>query len=213
MKELNEKQAKTFVENMRISVFNKEITKVPIDWNVVDKIEIEDLVAIYTYRENDRILMTSASYPMPDELKKVVAENTKKECVLYSLENITLQKEKKVLKMENLLELDSIKNDFVFDMRLPLFVLTNQNGVFGASAMLFEDILDKIRNLFGRDYYIIPSTIHEVFIIPKDEEEHFKWNMDLLGLITSAFTEESERLDFKVYLYSEFVKKVRNIFD
>lgn len=56
------------------------------------------------------------------------------------------------------MELESKKN--------PLFIVTNQYCQFGASAILFDEVLYDFWEKIGSDYYIIPSSIHEVLIVP-----------------------------------------------
>lgn len=47
-----------------------------------------------------------------------------------------------------------------------MYVLTNPDKVFGASMLLNKDLLASIKERLG-DYYIIPSSIHEVIIVPE----------------------------------------------
>ena len=47
----------------------------------------------------------------------------------------------------------------------PMSVLTTQDGQNGASLIANKEILDRIHDTKG-DYYIIPSSIHEVIIVP-----------------------------------------------
>lgn len=48
-----------------------------------------------------------------------------------------------------------------------LFVLTNKEARFGANAMFYPGILKRIRDLLDEDFYIIPSSVHEVLIAKK----------------------------------------------
>lgn len=50
----------------------------------------------------------------------------------------------------------------------PIYVLTNQLKFFGASVLLYRDILKKCSDLFKDDFYLIPSSIHEVIALPKE---------------------------------------------
>lgn len=49
-----------------------------------------------------------------------------------------------------------------------MLVLSNEKLIFGASAMIFEDVLKKICIENDTSYYIIPSSIHEVILIEKE---------------------------------------------
>lgn len=46
------------------------------------------------------------------------------------------------------------------------YVLTNEKGFCGAAAMFYEGVMEKIAELFGTGFYIIPSSIHEVILVP-----------------------------------------------
>ena len=49
-----------------------------------------------------------------------------------------------------------------------LYVLTNNIHINGAALMLVPDILEKIGDKAGMDYYVLPSSIHEVLIAKDD---------------------------------------------
>lgn len=59
------------------------------------------------------------------------------------------------------------------DMGVPftMYVLTNESGYYGASALVQEDLLAQIGERFGADYYILPSSIHELILIPHTSDE------------------------------------------
>ena len=48
----------------------------------------------------------------------------------------------------------------------PMYVLTNEHLLHGAACICYEGILDKIREMVGCGYYILPSSVHEVLILP-----------------------------------------------
>lgn len=50
----------------------------------------------------------------------------------------------------------------------PMYVLTNENGIHGASALLYPGMPERIRTLMKRNYYLLPSSIHEFLIVPED---------------------------------------------
>ena len=45
-----------------------------------------------------------------------------------------------------------------------LYMLTNQTGYMGAVALFYPGMIGKLRKLFGGDFYVIPSSIHEVLL-------------------------------------------------
>lgn len=51
---------------------------------------------------------------------------------------------------------------------IPMYILTNEQELNGASALLYGDILKDFANKKGADMYILPSSIHEVIMVPAD---------------------------------------------
>ncbi|WP_026508917.1 DUF5688 family protein [Butyrivibrio sp. MC2013] len=45
-------------------------------------------------------------------------------------------------------------------------VLTNNEKLFGASTMLYPGVLDKVSEMLSYNFYIVPSSLHELIIIP-----------------------------------------------
>lgn len=52
------------------------------------------------------------------------------------------------------------------DLNIPSFeILTNEQQLFGAACILYEDVLENIGMQLQENYYIIPSSTHEVLIL------------------------------------------------
>lgn len=51
---------------------------------------------------------------------------------------------------------------------IPMYILTNKQELNGASALLYGDVLKNFANKKGADMYILPSSIHEVIMVPAD---------------------------------------------
>lgn len=47
-----------------------------------------------------------------------------------------------------------------------IYVLTNSRGYLGASALLYKNVLPAFSKKMGTDLYILPSSIHEVILLP-----------------------------------------------
>ena len=60
---------------------------------------------------------------------------------------------------------------------VPMYVLSNKNKVGGASCILYDGLLADFATAIGGNFYVIPSSIHEVLLLPadnKDEQEEIK---------------------------------------
>lgn len=51
---------------------------------------------------------------------------------------------------------------------VPLWVFTNDSACYGASIMLLPDPFEELAEKLGSDLYILPSSKHEVLVLPKD---------------------------------------------
>ncbi len=52
------------------------------------------------------------------------------------------------------------------EVRTDMYVLTNRNGCLGAAAMLYENVLKRFAESLDSDLYILPSSVHEVILLP-----------------------------------------------
>ncbi len=104
-------------------------------------------------------------------------------------------------------EADSLTGPGLFDLfeedenDMPLFVLTNSSGIYGAACMLYRGTLKNFADLLDRDLIIIPSSVHEVLLVP------YRKDLDLQALnlmvteINRTEVSREDRLSDHVYLY------------
>lgn len=52
------------------------------------------------------------------------------------------------------------------DLAFPMYVLTNEAKLFGATCLYYDGLLRKLSKRFEDDLFIIPSSIHEVILLP-----------------------------------------------
>ena len=60
--------------------------------------------------------------------------------------------------------------DDIPDVDFGLYVLTNADKQYGATMMLRADAIDMVRQKLGCSFYILPSSTHEVLIVPDRDE-------------------------------------------
>ena len=83
-----------------------------------------------------------------------------------------------------------------------LYVLSNKLRSFGAASMLYEGILEKVGQKLGENYYILPSSIHEVIVVPESKSP-VKQDLDaMVREINETQVEEEEVLSDRVYYFS-----------
>lgn len=49
---------------------------------------------------------------------------------------------------------------------IPMYVISNQKRTYGAISILYPEVTAQLEELLDEDYYIIPSSVHEVIAIP-----------------------------------------------
>ena len=74
-----------------------------------------------------------------------------------------------------------------------MYVLTNDTKVNGAAAILNDDIRQEIAEKVG-DFYMLPSSIHETLIIPKDAGMEFKELEQMVQEVNQTQVAPGERL-------------------
>ncbi|MCR5330366.1 MAG: DUF5688 family protein [Lachnospiraceae bacterium] len=84
-----------------------------------------------------------------------------------------------------------------------LFVLTNHSGVDGASCIVYDGLLERIKRRIGRGFYIIPSSVHEVLILPESDEFCKETLEDMVRDVNSTVLAEMDILSENVYHYPE----------
>lgn len=82
-----------------------------------------------------------------------------------------------------------------------LFVLTNSTREYGASVMLNTDVMGKIGDLFGKDYYVLPSSTHELILVPDNGEITKKELEDMVKSVNETNVSPEEFLSDKVQFY------------
>ncbi|MCQ2492357.1 MAG: DUF5688 family protein [Lachnospiraceae bacterium] len=88
-----------------------------------------------------------------------------------------------------------------FPADFPIQILTNEIGINGASVVLYEGVLGKAFHEIGEDFYLLPSSIHEMLAIG----ESFVYDpRDLYEMVKEAndtVVTEKDYLSGSVYFY------------
>ncbi|WP_303136990.1 DUF5688 family protein [uncultured Eubacterium sp.] len=88
-----------------------------------------------------------------------------------------------------------------------MYVFTNGPGMFGANAMLFEDQLYDFSQKFGGDFYIIPSSIHDLIAVCPEMCTP-EMLADLVYEVNREQVDIGERLSNEVYFYDSNAREV-----
>lgn len=89
---------------------------------------------------------------------------------------------------------------------MPMYVLTNANKVNGSGVLAHEGVLEKIGDLMGQDYFVLPSSVHEVLIVPGNGEMQAKELESIVREINATQVAPDEVLSDKVQYYDREAK-------
>lgn len=84
-----------------------------------------------------------------------------------------------------------------------MYVLSNAGRNNGASAILSPDAMKKIGEIFPEGVYILPSSIHEVLIIPKENAPSPKDLGEMVREVNRAAVAREEVLSDRIYEYDK----------
>lgn len=93
---------------------------------------------------------------------------------------------------------------------MPMYCLTNGNRSNGASLIFHDDILEKIGKVIRSDYYVLPSSLHEVLILPDSTEMPIADMTAMVREINEFQVAVEDRLSDKIQFYSREEKMLEN---
>lgn len=54
-----------------------------------------------------------------------------------------------------------------YEPQTPMYLLSNEERAYGATVVMYPGMLQKIREKIGMDYYVLPTSVHELTVLPK----------------------------------------------
>lgn len=94
---------------------------------------------------------------------------------------------------------------------LPMYVLTNREKRFGASAMLYSGQMQELAEQFGCDLLILPSSVHEVLLLPDDHCQEYSFYRQMVSEVNKTQVEPEEVLSYGLYRYSRTNAEIEEI--
>ena len=164
--------------------------------------EDSDRTGTITVRNN---LMEMWGNPDINDLYRIAKNNTQKrykgsvfnmieimgEIISHNVDNIE----------PNIVD-DFFEMNFTYkDNMIPMFVATNNKKVNGAGVILYEGLLKTFAEKIGSDFYILPSSIHEVIFVPANGDMDVRYLIQMVKEVNATEVSPSEVLSDNVYKY------------
>lgn len=92
-------------------------------------------------------------------------------------------------------------------IEMPMYVITNPEKTYGAAGMLLPEVQEELAKKLGGDYYLIPSSVHEMLAVDAKVFE----DKDMLSAITEVNDTtllEEEILSYNAYRYDAATKTI-----
>ena len=82
-----------------------------------------------------------------------------------------------------------------------MFVLTNNTKMYGAICLLYDGILEKCAEMFNGDFAILPSSVHEVILVPIDERVTIEELNEMIVDVNENEVRDEDILSDHAYIY------------
>lgn len=184
------------------------------DISVLEKLELEKLKDHIAMRmvnyKNNRELLSNVPHTRVDDLavyyvivvgcdkagcSSVTIKNENQEMMNISTEElhqIAMGNTKNIfppqlIRMEDKFSssANNLLNSEYIEYESEMYVLTNQFGQYGAVNIMYPDIAEKVKEIIGGDYYILPANVHDLVLVPKDND----YDAKLLGMMVREVNE------------------------
>lgn len=146
-------------------------------------------------------------YILEDDMKTRVTENllkiwniSKEEAFRQAEKNIR-KREIQFIGIEELIsKLTGEENKTSKEL---MYVLTYKpESSYGATILLDKGVLKQVAERLEEDFYIIPSSVHELIIVPSNDK-HNGWELKrMLRTVNRELVEANEQLSYSMFFYN-----------
>lgn len=86
---------------------------------------------------------------------------------------------------------------------LPAYVLRNSRNLYGASALLSDDVLYHVYEIIGESFYVLPSSTHELILVPESfiKMKPLSELKQIVSEVNREVVSEEDYLSDNVYYY------------
>ena len=173
------------------------LTKIPHE-------NIEDLAVVYRFvlesNENGKtsILVTNDIIDRmgvtPEQLKEDALENAPKSrpAVIQGMNEV----------MKEMMEPEVYEMlGFSDEQEEIMYVATVPDKNSGAGVLAYQDFMDQAAEKLGGDFYVLPSSLHEILLVPDDGEKVADDLRDMVKEVNATQVSPEEKLTDNVYHY------------
>lgn len=216
--DLNSLNAENARDHISFSLVN---TKENEEWlKTVPHEEIGDLSAIPRWHLED-MPDGRASFVVTDQVAKNL-QMTKEEVLSIARANTENERFSVTGMSETMTEImrsQGLSEEYIEEMVGPMrndekmFVITNESKIDGASALISDSTMQVAYERIGEDFYILPSSRHEVLAVPESAFERPEDLKEMVESVNATEVSKSDYLSDNVYHYDGISHELTPMFD
>ncbi len=149
--------------------------------------------------QNTPVLCPGVINDMEEVMREILSENLNEDIAGARMGE---QEKADLFDEEWLDELISQMSKDAKEKKIPMFVLTNKQKFYGAACMLYPEVLKNFAEKIKQDLYILPSSVHEVILVPANAGTNQESLREIVTDINRTQVAEDEVLADSVYFYS-----------
>ena len=92
---------------------------------------------------------------------------------------------------------------------LPMYIMTNRQKIHGAACILYPNLLNCIGEGMNANFYILPSSVHEVILLTDGGNESEKQLREMIAEVNRTQVEPEEVLSDSLYYFDRKEKRVK----
>ncbi|MCH5248362.1 MAG: hypothetical protein J1E98_00445 [Lachnospiraceae bacterium] len=91
-----------------------------------------------------------------------------------------------------------------------MYMLSNQACIHGAACMIYPNVLKHISDMLDSNIYILPSSIHEVILLPSENanEPEYEYIKCMIREVNDTQVDEEEILSYSAYYYDRNIDEI-----
>ena len=182
------------------------------DLAVVFQIHVDDMVNLGTVGTVTITNQIAGNWnKSADSLLKVALKNLHDEKKTRICSMLSVLREFMIGSMEDGNVVEDMPPMFQDEESSPLFVMTNKEKINGAIGLVESDILAEFADRMASDLYILPSSVHELILLPRKKADG-KVN-DLAAMVREVNATQVSREDFLSDNVYAFTRKDKSVFN
>ena len=159
---------------------------------------IEDMEIVYRLRVQDTEMGLSSALVTNSMLGHygITAEQLRQDAFASAVSHTPFEIKTMAEVLNELMGAEIIPQD-----ELPMYVVSNKERIHGAGVIAYPEFMEEAAKRLGGDFYVLPSSIHEVILIPDTPDVSV---LELQGIVQYVNVEQvapEERLSNHIYHY------------